>query len=185
MDNKNHVCIEGTIISSLSLLLSLIPFQIGSSFTISLGQIPFTLFALRRGWQAGMIAGFLWGILHFPTGQVHYLDVFQVLIEYPIAFTFNGIEGIFANKVQRNLRQKETNQLKKNIILGTLVGIGARYFWHFIAGVVFWESYAMWGINPCLFSLIMNGVSGLVTGIVTITVLLGIQKTMPSLFKGN
>ena len=37
-----------------------------------------------------MLAGFIWGILHFPLGQVYYLSVVQVLIEYPIAYTFAG-----------------------------------------------------------------------------------------------
>jgi type IV secretory pathway VirB6-like protein len=40
-------------------------------------------------------------------------------------------------------------------------------FWHFIAGVVFWGSYALWGMNPWIFSLVMNGVSGLATAVVT------------------
>ena len=44
---KNRVWVEGTIVAALAMVLSLIPIQIGSSFSISLGQIPLTLFALR------------------------------------------------------------------------------------------------------------------------------------------
>ena len=69
--------------------------------------------------------------------------------------------------------------------MGAFVGVGARYFWHFVAGVVFWGSYALWGMNPWLFSLVMNGASGLATGIVTLIVLLGIKRTIPSLFTGK
>ncbi len=50
---KNRVWVEGTIVAALAMVLSLIPIQIGSSFSISLGQIPLTLFALRRGTKAG------------------------------------------------------------------------------------------------------------------------------------
>lgn len=103
MEKKYSVWIEGTIVAALALVLSLIPLQIGSSFSISLGQIPLTLFALRRGWKAGLLSGFIWGILHFPTGQVYYLSVIQVLIEYPIAFTFAGFAGLFSKRMQKML----------------------------------------------------------------------------------
>ena len=182
MEKKYSVWIEGTIVAALALVLSLIPLQIGSSFSISLGQIPLTLFALRRGWKAGLLSGFIWGILHFPTGQVYYLSVIQVLIEYPIAFTFAGFAGLFSKRMQKNVIEENTRGMTTTIVLGTIVGVGARYFWHFIAGVVFWGSYALWGMNPWIFSFVMNGASGLATGVVTIVVLIGIERTMPTLF---
>lgn len=182
MEKKSSVWIEGTIVAALALVLSLIPLQIGSSFSISLGQIPLTLFALRRGWKAGLLSGFIWGILHFPTGQVYYLSVIQVLIEYPIAFTFAGFAGLFSKRMQKNVIEGNTRGMTTTIVLGTIVGVGARYFWHFIAGVVFWGSYALWGMNPWIFSFVMNGASGLATGVVTIVVLIGIERTMPTLF---
>ncbi|EOH94093.1 energy-coupled thiamine transporter ThiT [Enterococcus villorum] len=185
MEKKYKVWIEGTIVAALALVLSFIPLQIGSSFSISLGQIPLTLFALRRGWKAGIFAGFIWGILHFPTGQVYYLSVIQVLIEYPIAFTFAGFAGLFSSRLQQSLKNGNKKGVTANIVWGTFVGVGARYFWHFVAGVVFWGSYALWGMNPWLFSLVMNGASGLATGIVTLIVLLGIKRTIPSLFTGK
>ena len=185
MEKKSRVWIEGTIVAALALVLSLIPLQIGSSFSISLGQIPLTLFALRRGWKAGLLSGFIWGILHFPTGQVYYLSVIQVLIEYPIAFTFAGFAGLFSKRMQKNVIEENTRGMTTTIVLGTIVGVGARYFWHFIAGVVFWGSYALWGMNPWIFSFVMNGASGLATGVVTIVVLIGIERTMPTLFLGH
>ena len=75
MEKKYKVWIEGTLVAALAMVLSFIPLQIGSSFEISLGQIPLTLFALRRGWKAGILSGFIWGILHFPTGQVYYSSI--------------------------------------------------------------------------------------------------------------
>lgn len=185
MEKKYKVWIEGTLVAALAMVLSFIPLQIGSSFEISLGHIPLTLFALRRGWKAGILSGFIWGILHFPTGQVYYLSVIQVLIEYPIAFTFAGFAGVFAKRLQNSLTMGNKKGMTTPIILGTLVGVGARYFWHFVAGVVFWGSYALWGMNPWLFSLVMNGASALATGIVTMVVLLGIGRTVPALFIGK
>jgi Predicted membrane protein len=58
----------------------------------------------------------------------------------------------------------------------------ARYFWHFVAGVAFWGSYALWGMNPWIYSLIMNGASGLATAAVTVVVLVILLRMMPTLF---
>ncbi|MGX7204850.1 energy-coupled thiamine transporter ThiT [Enterococcus pingfangensis] len=179
---KTRILVEGTIVAALSLVLSFIPTTIGSSFTISLGMIPMTLFALRRGLKPALMSAFIWGILHFPASQVVYLSVIQVLIEYPIAFVFAGFAGLYAKKVQQALVDQDVRTARKNIILGSFVGTGARFFWHFIAGVIFWGSYALWGMNPWLFSLVMNGVSGLATAIVTAIVAVLVAEKAPQLY---
>ena len=179
---KTRILVEGTIVAALSLVLSFIPTTIGSSFTISLGMIPMTLFALRRGLKPALMSAFIWGILHFPASQVVYLSVIQVLIEYPIAFVFAGFAGLYAKKVQQALVDQDMRNSRKNIILGSFVGTGARFFWHFIAGVVFWGSYALWGMNPWVFSLVMNGVSGLATAIVTAVVAVLVAEKAPQLY---
>lgn len=60
MHSETKVWIEGTIIAALAMVLSLIPLDIGSSFTLSIGQIPITIYALRRGLKAGLGAGLIW-----------------------------------------------------------------------------------------------------------------------------
>ncbi|MBO0455198.1 energy-coupled thiamine transporter ThiT [Enterococcus hulanensis] len=179
---KTRILVEGTVVAALSLVLSFIPTTIGSSFTISLGMIPMTLFALRRGFKPALMSAFIWGILHFPASQVVYLSVVQVLIEYPIAFTFAGFAGLYAKKVQKSLVAQDMWNVRKNIVLGSIVGTGARFFWHFIAGVVFWGSYALWGMNPWIFSLVMNGVSGLATAVVTAIVAVLVAEKAPQLY---
>lgn len=180
--SKTRIMIEGTIVAALAFMLSLIPTSIGSSFTISLGMIPMVLFALRRGVKPGLLSAFIWGILHFPAGDVYFLSVVQVLIEYPIAFTFTGFAGLYAKKVQQALVDQDIKTARKNIIYGTFTGTGARFFWHFIAGVVFWGSYALWGMNPWIFSLVMNGLSGLATAVVTAIVAVVIVEKVPQLY---
>lgn len=182
MRQQTRVLLEGTVVAALALVLSLIPTNIGSSFSISLGMIPLTLYAFRRGTKAGLMSALIWGLLHFPLGLAYFLSVVQVLIEYPIAFTFAGFAGLYAKKVQASVLAGDKSGLTKNIVLGSLVGTLARYFWHFVAGVAFWGSYALWGMNPFLFSLVMNGASGLATGLVTAIVLVVIGKTHPQLF---
>ncbi len=83
-------------------------------------MIPLTLFALRRGLKPALMAAFIWGILHFPASQVVYLSVVQVLIEYPIAFTFAGFAGLYAKNVQKALSERDMRSVRRNIVFRNL-----------------------------------------------------------------
>lgn len=174
--------LEATIFAALAIVCSMIPIGFGSSFSISLGMIPIVFFSFRRGARDGILAAFLWGILHFLVGNVYFLTVSQVLIEYLLAFTFAGCAGFYAKKVQSAIETKNLSQIIFAITLGTLVGCAARYFWHFIAGVIFWGKYAMWGLSPVVFSFLMNGASALATAVVTIFVITLLAVYAPQLF---
>lgn len=180
--SSTRIWVEGTIIAALAMVLSFIPLSIGSSFSISLGQIPIAVYAFRRGTKPALLASFIWGILHFPTGQAYFLSVIQVLIEYPIAFTFAGLTGITAVKVRQAVLAKDHRTAVTQLVIGALIGALARYFWHFVAGVAFWGSYALWGLNPVVFSLVANGVSGLATAGVTIFILILLNQAYPAIF---
>ncbi|MFD2305401.1 energy-coupled thiamine transporter ThiT [Enterococcus termitis] len=177
-----QVWIEGTIVAAIAMILSFIPTNIGSSFSVSLGMIPVTLFALRRGLKAGFFSAFIWGLLHFPLAQVYYLTPIQVVIEYILAFGFAGFAGVFSEKLQQTIKNGEFKKSSWIICYATVLGTLMRYFWHFIAGVIFWGSFALWGMNPWLFSFVMNGVSALATAIATALFLIVLLKINPNLF---
>lgn len=179
---NTKIWVEGTILAALAMVLSMIPLSIGSSYSISLGQIPLAVYALRRGVKPGLLAAFIWGLLHFPTANVYFLSPAQVLIEYPVAFTFAGFTGIASVKLQQALANKDEKSARFQIVYGVLVGAIARYFWHFVAGWIFWGQYALWGLSPVIFSLVMNAASGLSTGVVTIVVLLIFYRVFPDIF---
>lgn len=181
-NNRLHIWIEGTIFAALAMVLSMIPTNIGTGFTISLGMIPLTLFALRHGFAAASAAGFLWGILHFLMGTASILHPLQGFIEYFIAFAFVGLAGIVRRPLQVAFKDDNKGKQYQLIIMGTIIGTISRFFWHFIAGYYFWGSYAPEGMNPIWYSFIANGGSALVTGIAT-SIALGIMaKTTPTLF---
>ena len=177
-----RVWIEGTIVAAIAMVLSLIPTNVGSSFSISLGMIPITLYALRRGTKAGFFSAFIWGLLHFPLAQVYYLMPAQVIIEYILAFGFAGFAGVYSTKLQQAIKDEEQRKSSRIIMYASFFGTLMRYFWHFLAGFLFWGSFALWGMNPWLFSFVMNGASGLATAIVTTIVLLLLLKINPNLF---
>lgn len=183
MENTRlRVWIEGTIVAALAIVLSLLPTTVGTGFTISLGMIPMILYALRRGAVAGIASGFLWGVLHYLTGDVAILNLLQGFIEYFVAFMFTGFAGFFAKPLQQAFRAKQPVKQAGYIILATIVGTIARFFWHFIAGYYFWGSYAPEGMSPLWYSFLANGGSALATMFATGIVLLLFNKTAPHLF---
>ncbi|KFN93210.1 energy-coupled thiamine transporter ThiT [Tetragenococcus muriaticus] len=182
MRSNINVWVEGTIIAALSILLSFLPTGMGTTFTVSLGQIPMIVYALRRGTKPALFAGIIWGFLHFPLGQVVYLSIAQVLIEYIVAYPFAGLAGLFAARLHRAFDRKNDGQARVAIVSACLVGTFARFFWHFVAGYIFWGQYAMWGLSPVIYSLVINGTSALLTTFAAIVILLILEKVFPRLF---
>lgn len=181
-NEKLRVYLEGTLFAAIAMILSLIPVGIGSSFSISLGTIPLTFFAVRRGTLPGLFAGFLWGILHVVAGTAYILNIYQFIIEYTIAFTSVGFAGYYSKKIIQSIKDQSTQTAKRYLIITTFIGSLARWFWHFVAGVFFFGDYAVWGLDPITFSLLFNGASMLSTIAVTVVVLILLFNRAPSMF---
>lgn len=177
--SKSRVWLEGAIAAAFSMALSLIPLDVGIGFSISIGMIPVVVYSFRRGVVAGLSSGLIWGLLHFLLGKAYILTVSQALIEYLLAFTCVGFAGIYANQIQRIVKEGKTPWLQ--ILLGVLVGTTIRYIWHFIAGVIFWGKYATWGLSPVAYSLVINGTNAILTATVTFIVVLLLVKKNPKL----
>ncbi len=180
---KLSILVEGAVMVAFAEALEYIPHTVGvSAIEVQFGLIPVVLYALRRGVQPGILAGFVWGILDmllrgFSGGSV--LNVWQGLLEFPVAFALVGLAGIAA----RGLRSASSNRGAKLIVYGTVVGTVAKYACHFIAGIVYWGSYAPKGQSAWLYSLIINGGSAIVSTIVATLVLVAIKLAAPRLFR--
>ena len=168
--------VETALIAALAMALSLIP-DFASWFTPSFGAIPLVFFSLRRGLKYGLLAGLIWGLLHFLLGKVWYLSLSQVLIEYIIAFLSMGVAGLVAKPFQEKLQAGKKKQALILAILGGLLGVGLRYFWHFLAGVIFWASYAPKGMSPYLYSFVVNGGAA---GLTLLLVIISLAIIIPS-----
>lgn len=171
--------VESAVFAAIAIVLSLLPTNLGASFTVSLGMIPLTIISLRGGLKVGLLTGFLWGVLHFVTGDVFFLGPVQVIIEYIVAFTFGGLAGYFAYNF------KAARRVEVKIAQAAFLGTAARFFWHFVAGYIYWGQYAPVGWSPLWFSLIMNGISALMTALVTTIVTLLIYRQRPQIFTSH
>lgn len=182
--NKLNVLVEGAVMVAFAEALEYIPHTVGvSAIEVQFGLIPVILYALRRGVRPGLMAGLVWGLLDmvlrgFSGGSV--LNVWQGLLEFPVAFAFVGFAGICARRVQQSVSKGNVSGW---IILGTVIGAFAKYYCHFIAGIIYWGSYAPKGQAAWLYSLIINGGSAVASTLVTAIVLVLIRFTAPRLFR--
>ncbi|BAM60744.1 Proton-coupled thiamine transporter thiT [Streptococcus dysgalactiae subsp. equisimilis AC-2713] len=173
--------IEAAIFAALAMALSFIP-DFAGWFSPSYGAIPLVIFSLRRGLKYGLLAGLIWGLLHFALGKVYYLSMSQVFIEYILAFISMGLAGIFSDSLVKTLRQQKKPFALLIALMATILAVGVRYLWHFIAGVIFWGSYAPKGMSAIWYSFTVNGTAGLLTLLVTLLALLLILPTQPQFF---
>lgn len=169
MSKRLVVLIEAAIVAALAMALSFIP-DFLQWFSPSYGAIFLVAFALRRGMYPALLSGFIWGLLHFPLGKVYFLSVSQVLIEYIVAFTALGLAGLFYTQFQKALREGRHHMAVMAIVFASVVGVGVRYFWHFVAGFLFWGDTAPEGVSAYWYSFTVNGTAGALTLVLTLVV---------------
>lgn len=153
--------IEVAIFAALALLLDLLPsLRIGPSISISFAMVPILIIAFRWGFLAAITSGFLWGTIQVAIGEAWILTPLQAFIEYFVAFACVGFAGLFIKPIKANLHHNKKGTAFLWIVLATFVGGFARYFWHFLAGIIFFRSYAEEaGQAPFIYSFTMNGIT--------------------------
>lgn len=179
-----QVWVEGTVIAAAAMALSFIPIQTANAaFDLSLGMVPLVLYSYRRGLIPGLVAGFVWGLLSIVIGTAmkNFVSVPQIIFEYPFAFAFGGFGGIFAKRIQTAMGQ-HSNRAILYVVFGSIVAAFARWFWHFWAGVFVWGAYAPEGMNPYMYSFVINGASMLANAVYVAVVLGILVKVAPQLF---
>ncbi len=126
-------------LSSTLHLIKLITLPQGGSVTLG-SMVPIILFSLRRGPKLGILSGIIFGLVVLIEEPFIYHPM-QLLLDYPIAFGFLGLAGLF----------------RKLPLIGAGVAIAGRFFAHFLSGIIFFASFTPEGINPVVYSIIYNG----------------------------
>ncbi|MBS4189641.1 energy-coupled thiamine transporter ThiT [Bacillus sp. FJAT-49705] len=152
--------IEASFFAAFAIVLDLLPsIKPTPNISISVAMIPIFILAFRWGFRVSLISGLLWGILQIVMGDAWIATPTQAFIEYFIAFACIGFAGLFFNLIQKELRFGDKKKAYGWIVAAIFVGSLARYFWHFIAGAIFFGEYAPEGMDPILFSFAVNGVT--------------------------
>ncbi|WP_409293039.1 energy-coupled thiamine transporter ThiT [Peribacillus sp. SCS-37] len=156
---KLNTMIEAAFFAGFAFVLDMLPsIKLGPWISIAIAMVPIFIVAFRWGFKASVAAGFLWGLLQIVLGDADdILSPLQGFIEYFIAFSFIGFAGLFYGPIQKALHGGSKKRALLFISLAVLAGSLARYFWHFLAGIIFWGIYAPDGMSPVLYSLIVNG----------------------------
>ncbi|BCB02269.1 energy-coupled thiamine transporter ThiT [Bacillus sp. KH172YL63] len=178
------VLLEASLMAAFAVILDLLPsIKLSPSISISIAMVPIFLLSYRRGMTAGILAGFVWGILQIALGDAWIATPVQMVIEYFIAFAFIGFAGLLSGRIQSALGENRKSKAILWVILATFLGSLARYFWHFIAGFIFFAEYAPEDMSPVLFSFVVNGITMLGSAILCALTLVIITNIAPRLIK--
>ena len=165
--------IEVALFATIAYILDLVtqPMSLGPWISLSFKMVPIFLLSFRWGLKAGAMGGLIWGLLQVVTGQAA-----GGWLEYFVAFSLIGISGVVKPTLDKAIKQG--NRVKSLMVIteGILLGSFARYLIHFIAGVIFWGSYAPKGQSPYLYSFIVNSSSFLGETLASLIVFFALQR---------
>ncbi len=116
-------------LSTVLFYFKIYTFPQGGEITFG-SMTPILLLALRRGVKAGVSAGVIFSFIVLALEPVVYYGVPQWLFDYPLAFGALGLAGFFRGRGN------------SGAIAGVAVGIGGRFVFHFLSGIIFFASYA-------------------------------------------
>ena len=163
--SKTRMIAEAGVAIAIAQVLSFITLfhmpQGGSIKAASL--VPLMIFAYRWGGTRGILAGVVYGVLHFLLGfksSIHYLSI---ILDYLVAYGAIGVCGYFKDNII-------------GLVSGSIVAIALRWFASVTSGAVVFASYAPQGQNPWIYSMIYNASYMVPDGILNIVVLLFIYQ---------
>jgi len=145
--NSTFAIAFGGICVAMSFVLSLIPgLRMPQGGTVSwASMLPLVMYAYVFGFRRGLMAGFLYGLIDAMMGG-YIINVFQFLLDYPLAFAAVGFAGLFGK-----INIKKEASMVSGILLYTFI----RYIMHVMSGIIFFSEYAG-GKNPLVYSMIYN-----------------------------
>jgi probable proton-coupled thiamine transporter yuaJ len=172
--------IEVALLATIAYILDLVtqPMSLGPWISLSFKMVPIFLLSFRWGVKAGAMGGFIWGLLQVVTGEAAggWLTPIQGFLEYFVAFSLIGLSGTVKPSLDKAIRDKKRVQTLTYITAGVVLGGLARYLIHYIAGVIFWGSYAPAGQSAYIYSLVVNSSSFLGETIASLIVFFILQE---------
>lgn len=119
--------------------------------SISLAMTPILVLAVFRGPAIGMLAGVLCGGVDLMIAP-YVLNVFQVFLDYPIAFGLVGLAGLSKAPLERAYKNHKKPQIGAWIFAGLGFAALGRFAAHLLSGVIFFASNAPAGQNVWVYS---------------------------------
>ncbi len=133
--------VYGALCVALSFILSylrLFRMPQGGSLTIA-SMLPVALYSQWFGLKRGLLAGAALGFLELLQ-DAYIVHIFQLFLDYPLAFMCVGLAGLFPN----------------NLPLGLVAGGLGRILCSTLSGAIFFAEFSPEGMNPWAYSLVYN-----------------------------
>ena len=173
---KVRALCEGAVLLAVAQILSYIKlWEMPWGGSIVLSMVPLVLYAVRWGLGAGLLNGFLFGVLQFMFDGGFAIGWESIIGDYLLAFTVLGLAGLMKGK-------------KLGVFWGTLIGGVARFLVHYVVGATIWAAYmpdtffGMTMTSPWFYSLLYNGSYMLPSIILCLVVFAALYKPMKKYF---
>jgi len=162
MRNRKLVLLmEIAIFGALGFVLDrLLVFEMPQGGSITLVMLPILLMAFRRGVWAGVLTGFIVGLLQLITGNFYAAPlsfgfvVLQVGLDYVLAFIVIGFAGLYRSQFLKSKEKENKKGMVLAVVIGAFIGSFLRYIVHVLTGIFFFGEFAEG--NVVLYSLIYN-----------------------------
>lgn len=145
-EQKTRVLVEAALTIALAAALHFVRvWQMPAGGTVSLQMLPLFVFALRRGWKAGVLAGALYGLIDLQL-EPYVIHWAQLLLDYPVAFAGVGLAGLWSDAWRaRASAGRWTSSETAVTAMAVMTGAAARYLAHFVSGVIFFATVDLGG----------------------------------------
>ena len=126
--------------------------------SIGIAMLPILVLAYRRGFTSSLVCATLLAFLQcfggvYAISSSWYNVLFQILLDYILAYPVVAIAGLFYKPFKRAETKKEQT---KYLIIGSVLGGIAKFLTHFLSGFIFWANYDFTG-GPVVYSIVYNG----------------------------
>lgn len=158
--------------------------------SVSLEMLPILFVAIRRGLGPGVATGAVYGVVQLVLPGAFVYHPLQALLDYPLAFAAVGLAGLVP--VRTDVATDEGGNRKSwfdgaaraivALVPAVLLGTGARFFFHFLSGLIYFASYAPSWEAPWLYAMTYNLLYLVPEAIVTAIVLWPLLKAYDAAF---
>lgn len=185
MQNKSHLyrsilmLCEGALLVVLAQILGYLKlWEMPWGGSVCLSMLPIICFACRWGVGAGLMSGFVLGVLQFMYDGGFALGWQSIIGDYLLAFTALGFAGLFRGR-------------RSGVFFGTVMGGLARFLVHYVVGATIWAEYmpeeffGMTMTTPWLYSLLYNGFYMTIDTVLCLVVFALLMKPMGRYFRAE
>ncbi len=167
MQTKTKRITESAMLIAMAIVLELVskafipemPF--GGQITF-VSMLPIVLISYRHGVKWGLVSGVAYAMIEMVIGAKTVAAAFQpgyfgdgrmllnafvmCLLDYLLAFTVLGLGGIFRGRLGASAEPASQGKAgaSKELCLGSLVALGARYVSHILSGYILFSGWAEW-----------------------------------------